>query len=138
MGDIPIVGTQTTRKCVGGPWDGRLATTPATQATMPVPNARPPVGLGPGPLTAEALLADSTTYELCTLRFPNARIEVWQPAGTGISLTVARMAAGYVPEADLRLVMVKVALLEAENAQLRAEVEAMVERSFDGAMTQAS
>jgi hypothetical protein len=138
MPEVPIVGTQTTRKCVGGPWDGRVVETPATQETMSVPNARPPVGLAPGPLTAEKLLADSTTYELCVLRFPTSRVEVWHPMGTGIALTVARMATGYVPETDLRLILTKVAMLERENESLRAVLAGRpLQPSFDAATTQA-
>ena len=116
---VPVVGTRTVwRKCVGGPHDGRLVETPARQETMRVPNERPPISL-PRPLTAAHLLADSTMYELCVLRFPTARVEVWHPAGTEIVATVARLAAGYVAEADLRLIMAKVATLEQENAELR-------------------
>jgi hypothetical protein len=124
MSVVPIIGDKVTRVCVGGPWDGRAVPTPAIQDTMRVPNARPPEKApGAGPLDAAALLADSTTYELCILRFPTARVEVWHPAGTEIVATVARLAHCYVPAADLRLVMAKVALLEAECQRLRDAAE---------------
>jgi hypothetical protein len=120
---LPIIGTRVARRCIGGPYDGRVVQTPPGQDWLKVPNARPPVAMT-GPATAQKLLDDSTRYELCILRFPDARIEVWHPVGTAIVATVARMASGYVPEADLRLIMAKVALLEDDKATLRAALDA--------------
>jgi hypothetical protein len=78
------------------------------------------------------------TYELCVLGFPKGRVVVWHPAGTEIGATVARLATGYVPETDLRLILTKVAMLERDNESLRQALASFERQpSFDAAMTQA-
>ena len=114
----PIIGTQTTRKCIGGPFDGRVVETPSTQTVMRVPNLHPlstVIDWNP----PETERDDWTTYQLCILRFPGARVEVWHPEGAAIAVTVARLAHCYVPESDLRLILAKVRMLETENERLR-------------------